>query len=124
MLNILKYQDPNFDQIINRIINSRKSVNDDIKDQVNEIILNVKEKGDSILFEYMKEYDKVECNEKSICYSEKDIVEAINKCSKESLKALKVAIDRVERFHLQQIPAESIYEDDQKVKVKTRWIPL
>ena len=124
MLNILKYQDPNFDQIINRIINSRKSVNDDIKDQVNEIILNVKEKGDSILFEYMKEYDNVECNEESICYSEKDIVEAINKCSKESLKALKMAIDRIEKFHLQQIPSESIYEDDQKVKVKTRWIPL
>ena len=28
------------------------------------------------------------------------------------------------KFHLQQMPSESIYEDDQKVKVKTRWIPL
>ncbi len=124
MLNILEYKDPNFDQLINRIINSRKSINNDIKDQVNEIILNVKEKGDSILFKYMEEYDKVECNEESICYSKEDINEAINKCSKESLKALKTAIDRIEKFHLQQMPSESIYEDDQKVKVKTRWIPL
>ena len=124
MLNILEYKDPNFDQLINRIINSRKSINNDIKDQVNEIILNVKEKGDSILFKYMEEYDKVECNEESICYSKEDINEAINKSSKESLKALKTAIDRIEKFHLQQMPSESIYEDDQKVKVKTRWIPL
>ena len=54
MLNLLKYKEENFQIIIKEIINSRKSFDEDITNKVKDIMLTIKNNGDSSLFEYIK----------------------------------------------------------------------
>ena len=124
MLNIVSHKDKNFFEKINKIISSRQNFDDEIRDKVREIILSIKDKGDDILFEYIKKYDNVECDETNIYYSKNDIEEAIKRCNQESINAIKVAKDRIENFHNHQMPSESFFEDEDSIKIKTRWIPL
>ena len=53
MLNLLRYKDENFHIRIEEIINSRKNFDEDITNQVNDIILDIKNNGDMSLFKYM-----------------------------------------------------------------------
>ena len=124
MLNLLRYKDENFHIRINEIINSRKNFDEDIAHQVNDIILDIKNNGDIGLFKYMSKYDNVECTAENICYNEEDILSAKENCTQESIEAIKLAKNRIEAFHKHQLPEDSIYEDQEEVSIKTKWIPL
>ena len=124
MLNLLRYKDENFHIRIAEIINSRKNFDEDITNQVNDIILDIKNNGDISLFKYMSKYDNVECSAENICYSKEDILSAKKNCTQESFEAIKIAKNRIEAFHKHQLPEDSIYEDQEEVSVKTKWIPL
>ena len=124
MLNLLRYKDENFHIRINEIINSRKNFDEDIAHQVNDIILDIKNNGDIGLFKYMSKYDNVECTAENICYNEEDILSAKKNCTQESIEAIKLAKNRIEAFHKHQLPEDSIYEDQEEVSIKTKWIPL
>ena len=124
MLNLLKYKNENFQIIIKEIINSRKSFDEDITNKVKDIMLTIKNNGDSSLFEYIKKYDNVECSADNICYSKDDINSAKENCSKESIDAITLAKNRIEAFHKHQLPEDSIYKDNDDVSIKTKWLPL
>ena len=124
MLNLLRYKDENFHIRIAEIINSRKNFDEDITNQVNDIIFDIKNNGDISLFKYMSKYDNVECSADNICYSKEDILSARKNCTQESIEAIKLAKNRIEAFHRHQLPEDSIYEDQEEVSIKTKWIPL
>ena len=124
MLNLLRYKDENFHIRIAEIINSRKNFDEDITNQVNDIILDIKNNGNISLFKYMSKYDNVECSADNICYSKEDILSARKNCTQESIEAIKLAKNRIEAFHRHQLPEDSIYEDQEEVSIKTKWIPL
>ena len=124
MLNLIKYKDVNFPIVIREIINSRRSFDEDITNNVRDIMLTIKSNGDSSLFEYMKKYDNIECTADNICYSKDDINSAKNSCSKDSIKAIKLAKNRIEAFHKHQMPEESVYKDNVDVSITTKWLPL
>ena len=124
MLNLLRYKDENFHIRIAEIINSRKNFDEDITNQVNDIILDIKNNGDISLFKYMSKYDNIECSKENICYSKEDILSARKNCTQESIEAIKLAKNRIEAFHRHQLPEDSIYEDQEEVCIKTKWIPL
>ena len=124
MLNLLRYKDENFHIRIAEIINSRKNFDEDITNQVNDIILDIKNNGNISLFKYMSKYDNVECSADNICYSKEDILSARKNCTQESIEAIKLAKNRIEAFHRHQLPEDLIYEDQEEVSIKTKWIPL
>ena len=124
MLNLLRYKDENFHIRIEEIINSRKNFDEDITNQVNDIIFDIKNNGDMSLFKYMSKYDNVECSAENICYNEEDISSAKKSSTQESIEAIKLAKNRIEAFHKHQLPEDSIYEDQEEVSIKTKWIPL
>ena len=124
MLNLLRYKDENFHIRIAEIINSRKNFDADITNQVNDIILDIKNNGNISLFKYMSKYDNVECSAENICYSKEDILSAKKNCTRESIEAIKLAKNRIEAFHQHQLPEDSTYEDQEEVCIKTKWIPL
>ena len=124
MLNLLRYKDENFHIRIAEIINSRKNFDEDITNQVNDIIFDIKNNGNISLFKYMSKYDNVECSAENICYSKEDILSAKKNCTRESIEAIKLAKNRIEAFHQHQLPEDSTYEDQEEVSIKTKWIPL
>ena len=78
MLNLLRYKDENFQIRIAEIINSRKNFDEDITNQVNDIIFDIKNNGDIMLFKYMSKYDNVECSAENICYNQDSLKRIIS----------------------------------------------
>ncbi len=124
MLNILKYKDKEFYSQIDKVINSRKNFDEKISKNVSEIITNIKNNGDKSLFKYMAKFDNIQIDKNNICYSHEEIKSATKKCQKESIDAIKLAKDRIEKFHEHQIPKEISYNDEEKINIQTKWVPL
>ncbi|WP_457568847.1 histidinol dehydrogenase [Desulfurobacterium sp.] len=67
-----------------------------------EIIENVRKYGDTAVFGYAKKFDRVELTPENVKVSEKEIEEAFEKVEPEVIDAIKLAVDRVRKFHEHQ----------------------
>jgi len=124
MVKIIKYNDSNFSGILEKIIKSKRVGSEEVKLSVLRILEDIKKNKDKALFKYAKKFDNIANPEKELRVKNIEIKNAKLSCSKESLKALKIAAKRIEKFHKNQIPKNINYSDKDDVKVKTRWIPL
>jgi histidinol dehydrogenase len=124
MVKIIKYNDSNFSGILEKIIKSKRVGPEEVKLSVLRILEDIKKNKDKALFKYAKKFDNISNPEKELRVKNIEIKNAKLSCSKESLKALKIAAKRIEKFHKNQIPKNINYSDKDDVKVKTRWIPL
>jgi histidinol dehydrogenase len=124
MVKIIKYNDSNFSGVLEKIIKSKRVGSEEVKLSVSRILEDIKKNKDKALFKYAKKFDNISNPEKELKVKNIEIKNAKLSCSKESLKALKIAAKRIEKFHKNQIPKNINYSDKDDVKVKTRWIPL
>ena len=124
MIKIIKYNDSKFNSSLEKIIQSKRVGSEDVKLSVSRILQDIKKNKDKALFKYAKKFDNISNPEKELKVKNTEIKNAKLLCSKESLKALKIATERIKKFHSNQIPKIINYSDKDGVKVKTRWIPL
>ena len=124
MVKIIKYNDSNFSGALEKIIKSKRVGSEEVKLSVSRILEDIKKNKDKALFKYAKKFDNISNPEKELKVKNIEIKNAKLSCSKESLKALKIAAKRIEKFHKNQIPKNINYSDKDDVKVKTRWLPL
>ena len=124
MVKIIKYNDSNFIGVLEKIIKLKRVGSEDVKLSVSRILEDIKKNKDKALFKYAKKFDNISNPEKELKVKNIEIKNAKLSCSKESLKALKIAAKRIEKFHKNQIPKNINYSDKDDVKVKTRWLPL
>jgi len=124
MVKIIKYNDSNFSGALEKIIKSKRVGSEEVKLSVSRILEDIKKNKDKALFKYAKKFDNISNPEKELKVKNIEIKNAKLSCSKESLKALKIAAKRIEKFHKNQIPKNINYSDKDDVKIKTRWIPL
>ena len=124
MVKIIKYNDSNFSGVLEKIIKSKRVGSEEVKLSVSTILEDIKKNKDKALFKYAKKFDNISNPEKELKVKNIEIKNAKLSCSKESLKALKIAAKRIEKFHKNQIPKNINYSDKDDVKIKTRWIPL
>ncbi len=85
-----------------RIKNRGQGLESRFAQSVLEIIENVKKYGDSAVFSYAKKFDRVELTPETVKVSQEEIEEAFKKVPKEVVEALKLAVERVKKFHHHQ----------------------
>ena len=74
----------------------------DISDKVSNIVFDVKNNGNSAVFKYTKEFDKVIINEDSLRVNEKEIQSAYQSAGDGFVEMIRCAKERIERFHFKQ----------------------
>lgn len=82
----------------------------EIVNSVRDIIEDVRKNGDRALLKYTKKFDKVVL--KSPLLSEKRIKDAASEVSQSVIKALRVAAERIRRFHLKQKERSWLYKEE------------
>ncbi len=85
------------------LITLRKRVtgfSQDIERSVEEILLNVKKKGDAAIIKYTKLYDK---HDLSLKIEEKDILASASKANAKVVNALRISASRIKDFHERQL---------------------
>jgi histidinol dehydrogenase len=70
--------------------------------QVRKILGDVKKEGDSALFRYTRQYDRWNPSIKKVRVSSGEVRQALKALSREDVQTLRIAAERIERFHILQ----------------------
>lgn len=73
------------------------------EETVNEIIRQVREKGDEALFEYTLKFDRCRLTSKTLKVTEEEIGQACREVSPEFLEVMKKSAENITRFHEKQL---------------------
>jgi histidinol dehydrogenase len=82
---------------------SQKKRGEEVTIKVKEILDNILENGDSALFEYTKNFDKVDLNARSVKVTAKEIQTQAKKAAPALQEAIREAAIRIENYHRKQM---------------------
>ncbi len=117
MIKILKYG-----EVETKDIFARAESEIDVAAVVTEIIANVRENGDSALFEYCKKFDKADLT--TLAVSEEEINEAFGAVEPEFVEILKKAAKNIRKFHEKQVRNSFIINDENGIVTGQKVIPV
>lgn len=101
-MRILRFNDDAFEPTLQKIVNRGAAAQGDVCFTVQEIIDDVRRRGDSALFEYTEKYDRLRLTAETLEVSAEEIDQALAGVSEESLAALRLAAERIAAFHAKQ----------------------
>ncbi|OGV96160.1 MAG: histidinol dehydrogenase [Nitrospinae bacterium RIFCSPHIGHO2_02_39_11] len=111
-MKILKTGDDGFKEVLDRIVNRGSVQRADVEASVRNIIEQVKEKGDEAVVKFTKKFDNYYLSPENIRVSKEEIENAYTSVGKKELGSLKIAAERIRKFHLHQIEKSWNYEED------------
>jgi len=111
-MKILKTGDDGFKEVLDRIVNRGSVQRADVEASVRNIIEQVKEKGDEAVVKFTKKFDNYYLSPENIRVSKEEIENAYASLNKKELGSLKIAAERIRKFHLHQIEKSWNYEED------------
>ncbi|MGC9364613.1 MAG: histidinol dehydrogenase [Fidelibacterota bacterium] len=115
------YEYPNRDQwraLLQRPVTAAEIA----EDQVLQILVAVRNKGDAALREFSRKFDCVDVRELSV--SEAEIAVAEANVSPKLKAAIRLAIDNITKFHVPQLHSEAIIETSPGVRCWRRCVPI
>ena len=112
------------DNWLNQFIIMSQSLFENYDTLVNDIITNVKEHGDEALINLTNEYDNIKLEKDSFFFLDEEINNASTMISKKEKEAIKLAANRIEKYHLKQLPDNKFWVDDLGVELGYRWTPI
>ena len=122
---LINYSDEDFKDKFNNLIFDERKLNKRINVAVSNIIEKIRKNGDDSLNYYVKKFDKIKSSKISELFiSKKSLKSAYDGLRKEQKKALKIAADRIKKFHKHQIPKNFSYKDDLRINLGLRHSPI
>jgi histidinol dehydrogenase len=120
----LSTRDPDFEMGFQRLLDAKRESAADVDAAVAAIIHNVAQRGDTAVLEYTRRFDGVELEPGGLRLERKEIAAGAAAASAETLRALRLAAERIESFHRRQLPAAIDYVDGLGVRLAARWRPI
>jgi histidinol dehydrogenase len=120
----LATRDPDFEAEFRRLLDARRESAADADAAAAAIIADVVRRGDAALVDYTQRFDGVDLAARGIRLTRKEIAEGAAAAPAETVAALRLAAERIERFHRRQLPAAIDYVDDAGVRLAARWRPI
>ena len=124
MVKILNTNDNNFSEQFNEMLNCKREMDTDVTNTVTDIINNIRENGDTALFEYTKQFDNVELTTDTVKFSQAEIDEYVAQCDEKIVSALKHAFKRIFDFHSKTKIENIEYTDDIGVGLGLKYSPV
>jgi histidinol dehydrogenase len=109
-----------FDAIVERGEESGREV----EEVVLGIIADVRSRGDEALLEYTRRFDRLECDAAGLEVTQAELDNAIAQVDEKDLAALKLAVERVARFHEKQKQQTWISTEEPDIMVGQKVTPL
>jgi histidinol dehydrogenase len=105
-------------------LGQKREASADVEQAARQIINDVIARGDAALFETTKKFDRFDLNATNLRVSAGEIDTAVKSCDPQTLDALKLARDRIEAFHLRQMPKDDRFTDPLGVELGARWTAI
>ncbi len=116
--------DPAFERLFDRIRKRGKVFDEELLRTVQAIVQDVAARGDEALFEYTERFDGCRLDSRSAVVSQEEWDEAAAGVAAEDAAALRIAADRIERFHRHQVSEGWFSREKDGVGWGQRLLPL
>ncbi|HLA26939.1 MAG TPA: histidinol dehydrogenase [Syntrophales bacterium] len=123
MIRVIHTGDKIFEETFFQIKRRGKLFNQELWAIVQGIVEDVVKRGDEALFAYTEKFDGVSLNAQTVEASSREIEAALGRVSKEDLRALKLAAERIEKFHLKQ-ETPDLMTSEEGIELGQRVLPL
>ena len=120
----LSTRDPDFETGFQRLLDAKRESAADVDAAVAAIIRDVAQRGDTAVIEYTRRFEGVELEPGGLRLASKEIAAGAAAASAKTLRALRLAAERIESFHRRQLPAAIDYVDGLGVRLAARWRPI
>ena len=110
-----------FDQRFQQFLVAKREVSADVESAVRVIVDDVARRGDAALIEATRTFDRLELDAGALRVTAAEIADAAKACDAATLDALKFARDRIEAFHVRQLPQDQRFTDAAGVELGWRW---
>jgi histidinol dehydrogenase len=117
----LNSQNADFPQQFRSLLALKREAAQDVEEAVRRIVADVAARGDTALFELTARFDRIDLAKAGLRVSAAEISGAEKSCEAKALAALKLARDRIEAYHLRQLPKEERFTDALGVEMGARW---
>jgi histidinol dehydrogenase len=120
----LNSQNADFPERFRSLLALKREAAQDVEDAVRRIVADVAARGDTALFELTARFDRIDLAKSGLRISAAEISSAEKSCEAEALAALKLARDRIEAYHLRQMPKEERFTDALGVEMGAKWTAI
>lgn len=124
MMKVINFSADGFFDELERFIKFDAVSKPEVVTTVQNILSDIKTKGDSALMEYTKKFDNFDANTTSIRVTREEIDAAHAACDKTLIEALETAFVRVRDYHERQKPVNEKYDDDLGFTLGWKWNPV
>ena len=120
----LSTRDPGFEAGFRQLLAAKRESAADVDAAVVQIIDDVAARGDAALTDYTRRFDGMDLAAGGLRLTSREIADGAAAASSETVAALHVAAERIERFHRRQLPTPIDYIDEVGVRLAARWRPV
>ena len=110
-----------FDQRFAAFLAAKREVSADVEKATRAIVEDVAARGDAALIEATRKFDRLEIDASGLRIAEAEIDAAVKACDPKTVEALALARDRIEAFHIRQMPKDERFTDPLGVELGWRW---
>jgi histidinol dehydrogenase len=110
-----------FDELFARFLAAKREVSADVEAAARAIVQDVADRGDAALIEATRKFDRLDLDASRLRVTAADVAVALKACDSITLDALKFARDRIETFHIRQLPKNEQFTDPLGVELGWRW---
>ncbi len=110
-----------FDQRFASFLAAKREVSADVEAAARAIVEDVAARGDAALIEATARFDRLRLEPGSLRVPASEIDAAVKACEPETLDALELARDRIETFHVRQLPKDERFTDALGVELGWRY---
>jgi histidinol dehydrogenase len=118
---LLNRTSADFDQRFAAFLAAKREVSADVEAAARAIVQDVAARGDAALIEATRKFDRLDLDASGLRIGAAEIDAAVKQCDAATLDALKFARDRIETFHLKQLPKDERFTDASGVELGWRW---
>jgi histidinol dehydrogenase len=124
MIRFLRFSDPDFEEVFRQILERSETVPPEIERTVQDILADVRARGDQALFEYTARFDRLCLTAQTLQVSRAEIAQALSEVDPGALAALQLAAERIAAFHRKQKEETWLSRDEDDVQVGQMVRPL
>lgn len=115
---------PDFAARFDALVKAKRDAEADVGASVATIIADVRARGDVVLHELNRKFDRVDSARLGLLITPEEMEKAAAEVDARTLGALKTAASRIRDFHARQMPKDELYADGAGVTLGHRWTPL
>jgi histidinol dehydrogenase len=123
-MQFLDIREAGFEAKFSAIVERGEESGREVEEVVQGIIAQVRSRGDEALLEYTRRFDRLECEAAGLEVTQAEFDQALSVVDEQDLFALKLAVERVTRFHEKQKQQSWISTEEPDIMLGQKVTPL